>query len=412
MSYPTWLKTHAFRFVGIVVLSAVAWNCAISEDGIDLRPQVQEDGGNQPPPPPDDGSERKVLGTACQAPADCQSGFCAQGFCCNSPCTPGCASCGMEGMEGTCAPLAPGAPPRLVNACPKEAASTCGFDGSCDGAFGCRQHIEGTPCGQSTCNDKTENPAPACSGTGQCKASAPRPCSPYLCGPRACATECRRDDQCTDGTVCFQEKCQVADAPLVRRTPGAPQIDGLPDDNVWSLENWIPVSRLLSGSVGSPADLTARFKVLWTRSELFITVDVNDSSLVNDSADPLQDDAIMIVIDPGNRRSQQFDDTRDVRYVFGWNDGDFTANVPERKQAVVFAFRNDQPRGYAFEARIPWLSLGVNAPAEGMRLGFQVAVFDDDDNNNRDAVVAWMGSNMDALTQPALFGQLILGPSQ
>src|SRR5438552_1437 len=72
-------------------------------------------------------------GAACGCKAECASGFCVDGVCCDKACDGACQTCTLPGKAGTCAPAAAGATPRMADACPKEATSTCGHDGTCDG---------------------------------------------------------------------------------------------------------------------------------------------------------------------------------------------------------------------------------------------------------------------------------------
>ncbi|MDI1451100.1 hypothetical protein [Polyangium sp. 6x1] len=48
------------------------------------------------------------IGDACMNGADCASGHCADGFCCNMACADDCFSCGLGGMEGECMPVPKG----------------------------------------------------------------------------------------------------------------------------------------------------------------------------------------------------------------------------------------------------------------------------------------------------------------
>lgn len=417
MTFHNLLPWRAALFMAAAVLAVCTPGCSVSDKGLDIEQEA--DGSAPPPPPPPDGSQppvdpdKKPAGSPCSSGRECERGFCAQGVCCNSACNLGCFSCVQEGLEGTCAPIPAGTEPRLENTCRTEEPGTCGLDGTCNGEGGCRQYPEGTACGQSFCAAATETPAPTCNGQGACIASEPRTCAPYICGARACAADCRTAADCTNDTVCLESKCQSVSAPLVRFTVGQPQVDGLVDDAAWTNVAWTTVMDVAEGSVGSPQDLQARYKVLWTREALFVALEVEDSSLTNDSGDPAQDDAVVIGFDPNNSRGQLPDQLDDVLYVFGWDDDNFREVNLNRVQAVTSAFRdrNNGPPGYGFEARIPWATIGVTPAAEGFKFGFQVGVIDDDQGNNRDAVVLWKGMQREALTRPGLWGQLILGPS-
>ncbi|MBI4702640.1 MAG: hypothetical protein HY744_16080, partial [Deltaproteobacteria bacterium] len=65
--------------------------------------------------------------TSCQDSPDCAGGtFCADGVCCDKPCSGPCQACNLQGSEGTCKAHAPGTDPE----------QGCG-SGVCDGAGTC-----------------------------------------------------------------------------------------------------------------------------------------------------------------------------------------------------------------------------------------------------------------------------------
>ena len=119
------------------------------------------DGGNC-----GDAMTKKANGAACGCPGECSSGFCADGVCCNVPCSGGCVSCGLPGRLGTCWPIDQGVPdPRAV--CVDKGAPSCGTTGTCDGFGGCEKYAAETQC-----------LAPSCTGTRGVSASRVRPSSP------------------------------------------------------------------------------------------------------------------------------------------------------------------------------------------------------------------------------------------
>jgi len=74
-----------------------------------------------------------------------------------------------------------------------QAASTCGYDGTCDGAGACRRFPAGTQCSSGTCDQK------ACDGHGQCLALGELSCDEgYGCDPVTvtCRTTCATDGGC------------------------------------------------------------------------------------------------------------------------------------------------------------------------------------------------------------------------
>lgn len=68
-----------------------------------------------------------ALGASCRQSAECTSGFCVDGVCCESACLGLCKSCAMPGMQGTCTAAAVGQNPN--NDCPT--GSSCNDEHQC-----------------------------------------------------------------------------------------------------------------------------------------------------------------------------------------------------------------------------------------------------------------------------------------
>ena len=167
-----------------------------------LPPDLAPDKG-----PPD--APLRTNGSACTAAGQCQSGLCVDAFCCNLPCNGRCQACDVAGSEGKCTPIKAGDDPD--NECDVELASTCGRDGSCDGAGNCRKYPAGTVCKPGSCTGSTETEASTCSAAGACQTGAPRMCmGGHTCMNGTCASTCSTDGECQNGFYCDVNKtCQV-----------------------------------------------------------------------------------------------------------------------------------------------------------------------------------------------------------
>ena len=169
------------------------------------------------------GTCKKVNGAACVTSAQCVSGNCADGFCCNSACAGTCMSCKVTGSNGTCTSVPSGQTDSF-------AAVTCVAPNACNGAGGCKKTngqtcALGTDCVSGSCADGVcctttcttacmacnlggtsgtcsnivagmpdTNPANACSGlnlcdgAGACKLAPGQPCMlPTDCASNVCA---------------------------------------------------------------------------------------------------------------------------------------------------------------------------------------------------------------------------------
>lgn len=151
---------------------------------------------------------------SCVFAAECLSGYCVDGLCCNSECSGTCQACTNTlkgfGADGVCGSIVYGKAPENPDECPTDFAnSPCGLDGTCDGAGQCRKVVPGTSCpGVSTCsNGKTI--APICNGLGACVDDIAVSCTPYLCDASGtmCTTSCSNDAGCTVGNYCSNGAC-------------------------------------------------------------------------------------------------------------------------------------------------------------------------------------------------------------
>jgi hypothetical protein len=152
----------------------------------------------------------QAQGTSCSLDAQCTSGFCVDGVCCNTACTSLCSACTASkkgtGADGSCGTIAPGTDPD--NECPSMPASTCGTIGACNGTGACQLYPAGTTCTAPTCNTGTQTTAGTCDGAGTCTPGVMSSCSPYVCGPTACKTSCAAPSDCAGGFTCMAGVCQ------------------------------------------------------------------------------------------------------------------------------------------------------------------------------------------------------------
>jgi len=148
----------------------------------------------------------KANGQTCTSSGECESTLCVDGVCCASACGALCEACNLPGKEGTCAPVPAGT---ATAECASQPASTCAFDGTCDGSGGCRRHPAGVACKVAACAGPTFTPASACDGQGRCVAASPVDCTPYLCDANAaaCGSTCKMDTDCVTGRQCMNGSC-------------------------------------------------------------------------------------------------------------------------------------------------------------------------------------------------------------
>jgi hypothetical protein len=147
----------------------------------------------------------------CEKGSDCQTGFCVDGICCDSPCSQRCYSCGLASSLGHCVAEPAGVDLRA------ECAPSRSCLGTCDGKGGCIAAGPGTQCLAPRCVSAstgvgaaycTEPGAPCPSG-----AEVEFDCGAYLCvstpGAAACLDRCTTSDMCAPGFTCdtSTQKC-------------------------------------------------------------------------------------------------------------------------------------------------------------------------------------------------------------
>ncbi len=171
-------------------------------------------------PPTDAGTQPPQPNQACTIAAQCASGFCVDGVCCDTACDGACVSCAQTGKVGTC------------SAVKNAADDACTGDSMCDGAGACKKAlgkicsspdqcvsghcIDGVCCGTASCGSACQSCSVAgfegtcapvarfverdgcsgtksCNGLGECRGKSGSMC--------ASAADCVTVN-CVDGVCC------------------------------------------------------------------------------------------------------------------------------------------------------------------------------------------------------------------
>ncbi|MBK7581987.1 MAG: hypothetical protein IPI67_17490 [Myxococcales bacterium] len=119
--------------------------------------------------------EPGALGQACSSDAECGTGSCADGVCCDTACDGVCEACNVPGQVGFCVAHAAGTDPEQECAAP-------------------------------TCVKGVEESF-ACDGSGACQPQS-NSCGSYACGDSACRTECRSNADCASNAACVGGRCE------------------------------------------------------------------------------------------------------------------------------------------------------------------------------------------------------------
>jgi hypothetical protein len=215
---------------------------------------------------------KKALGTSCDMnnPSECDSGFCSNGVCCKTDCSmmSSCYSCAQAGTEGFCMPITAGAKPADPSKCQAMDMSTCGLDGTCDGAGNCRNFPAGTTCLPATCSSATLRPAGTCDGKAHCQVPAATTCGGFTCATAsACKTSCATDVDCAAPSVCGGGACGGLTAQYFRATNLTDLAFTRTDPAInfnWGLGSPSPQLNVDSFSIRWRGKITARFTEPYT----------------------------------------------------------------------------------------------------------------------------------------------------
>jgi hypothetical protein len=81
----------------------------------------------------------------------------------------------------------------------------------------------------------------------------------------------------------------------------APKIDGVANESAWELAKWQKLDQRWLGPEFSEDDFQGRYKVVWTKSRLYIMAEIVDDILIDTHRDPLtqywDDDCLEIFLD-------------------------------------------------------------------------------------------------------------------
>jgi hypothetical protein len=145
-------------------------------------------------------------GAECSSGSECQSSHCAQGVCCNSPCTGACMACNLSAAFGFCTPV-PDGTSDPGEQCKATAQATCGTTGLCKAGV-CAFYAKGLNCKAAVCaTSSSQTPASTCDGRGACVTPPPLNCGRYICSSAACESTCKTDADCVSPNICVNNSC-------------------------------------------------------------------------------------------------------------------------------------------------------------------------------------------------------------
>lgn len=187
-------------------------------------------------------------------------------------------------------------------------------------------------------------------------------------------------------------------AKIIQVTKGTPVIDGQVDA-VWNAAASIATDTWVLGSSGA----TAKVRLLWDDSYLYVLADIKDSLLSKASADAWKQDSIELFIDRNNAKTSTYQQ----------DDGQYRINFDNQQSfgggasaATLKSAATRTADGYRVEAAI---ALDAQYAALGTYLGFDAQVNDDATGSGaRSSVATWTDPTGNSYQNTSGFGTLQL----
>ncbi len=204
----------------------------------------------------------------------------------------------------------------------------------------------------------------------------------------------------------------AADLAIPRVSP-PPAIDAQAEA-IWQTASVQYIMIAINGTTDGPEDCSGSWRALYDSEYLYVLVDVNDETLLQDSdpAEGWQDDRIEVFIDGDNSKDDTCDTINDYQYNFRWNHAVVETPVewyhsPDSLRGVEYAVTNTGT-GYRFEIALPWSSMIGAPPQAGYLFGIDVIVNDDDDGGDRDTQLATYTNGTTNPHTPRVWGTALL----
>ncbi|MBN1397336.1 MAG: T9SS type A sorting domain-containing protein [Bacteroidetes bacterium] len=204
----------------------------------------------------------------------------------------------------------------------------------------------------------------------------------------------------------------LSDKLQVLRASVAPTIDGQLDP-IWKSVTAVPMLRVEGHALDTIISMHehfAKYRAMWDDDNLYLFVEVIDSSLravIPDRSSPWNDDCIEVFLDGKNNKGTTYD-TNCVQWRWVYPELPVDTGKISSMQGE-WAYTNT-PTGYNFEIAIPSDKLpgGYNFLGEDNDIGFEISNGDRSADIPQRTVIHWWTNNGLTWQNPSLFGTATL----
>lgn len=177
---------------------------------------------------------------------------------------------------------------------------------------------------------------------------------------------------------------------------------GTPDlsentDDLWENSEELNLDRYQLAWQGA----TGSGRVLWDEDNLYVRIQVSDSSRSVTGENPWEQDSVEVFVEESFDRSTSYETGAGQYRVNAEGEetfGEMTDNTSI--ESVVF----ETEEGYVVHMAIPWVE---SSPASGDSIGFDLQI-NDADSGSRESVAVWNDLTGQAFQNPSVFGELEL----
>lgn len=207
---------------------------------------------------------------------------------------------------------------------------------------------------------------------------------------------------------------------LVPEATESVTINGLIDPGEWddAISN-SSINNIVNGTIDGPEDLVGSVSFKWDSTNLYFLFQITDDARSLDSTDgstlvlnTFDDDSIEVYLDINNTKNGSLNEEAG-RYQYRFiplEDGEIE-RFPDNLSIEGFQFATTGETSFILEIAMPWATLNVDNPATGDTLGFEVALNDDDDGNERDGQLFWNADQPDDWMDASKWGNIRLTAS-
>jgi hypothetical protein len=214
--------------------------------------------------------------------------------------------------------------------------------------------------------------------------------------------------------------CLKAQLLLVPEATQTVIIDGVIETGEWedAISN-SAIDNVVNGTIDGSEDLVGSVSFKWDATNLYFLFQITDDARAQDSTDgnPLvintfDDDSIEVYLDINNTKTGNLN-RQAGRYQYRFipvQDGEIE-RFPDNLPIDGFQFATVGETSYILEIAMPWATLNVQDPKAGDTLGFEIALNDDDDGDERDGQLFWNADEPDDWMDASKWGNILLTKS-